>query len=146
MSSWIFPSNPKMYDTLGAFRNLPFVYWTQRIKSIEIGDIVYIYLGSPISRIVYKSEVVDKDIPFSGEVLNDKEYWRNGYSFDEHPLTRRFIKLRPLEENFNEKLNFWGLKSHGETSYLMGAKRIMDEKYLSYVEANFGISDSSFQE
>ena len=146
MSSWIFPSNPKMYDTLGASRNLPFVYWTQRIKSIEIGDIVYIYRGSPISRIVYKSEVVDKDIPFSGEVLNDKEYWRNGYSFDEHPLTRRFIKLRPLEENFNEKLNFCGLKSHGETSYLMGGKRIMDEKYLSYVEANFGISDSSFQD
>ena len=74
MNTWIFPSNPKMYDTLGAFRNLPFVYWTQKRKKVEIGDIVYIYLSAPISRIVYKSVVVDKDIPFSADVLNDREY------------------------------------------------------------------------
>ncbi|MBO5996326.1 MAG: hypothetical protein J6P77_03710 [Acetobacter sp.] len=107
MASWIFPSNTKMYDTLGAFRNLPFVYWTQRLKSIEVGDIVYIYLGAPVSRIVFKSEVVEKNVPFSGEVLNDKEYWRNGYTFDGHPLTHKYIKLRPLKENNNEQLNYW---------------------------------------
>jgi len=143
MASWIFPSNPKMYDTLGAFRTLPFVYWTQRLKSIEIGDVVYIYLGAPISRIVYKCVVEAKDVPFSGEVLNDKEFWRNGYTFDGNSLTRKYIKLRPLEENNNEKLNFWGLKSHGETSNLMGAKRIKDLNYQSFIEDNFCLCNSS---
>ncbi len=146
MTSWIFPSNPKMYDTLGAFRNLPFVYWTQRLKSIEVGDIVYIYLGAPISRIVYKSVVEEKDVPFSMDVLNDKEYWRNGFTFDDYPLTRKYIKLRPLEENCNELLNFWGLKSHGETSNLMGAKRIKDDKYLSFIESNFTKDITSSQD
>jgi len=141
MTSWIFPSNTKMYDTLGAFRNLPFVYWTQRLKSIEVGDIVYIYLGAPVSRIVFKSEVVEKNVPFSGEVLNDKEYWRNGYTFDENPLTHKYIRLRPLKENNNEQLNYWGLKSHGETSFLMGPKRIKDENYLSFIERIFSMSD-----
>ncbi len=144
MNSWIFPCNPKMYDAFGAFRNLPFVYWTQRLKSIEVGDAVYIYLSAPFSRIIFKCVVVDKDIPFSQEILNDKEYWRDGYTFDDYPLTHKYIKLRPLEENHNERLNFWGLKSHGETSYLMGAKRIQNEHYLSYIERCFGLS--SFQD
>ena len=143
MNTWIFPSNPKMYDTLGAFRNLPFVYWTQKRKKVDIGDIVYIYLSAPISRIVYKSVVIDKDIPFSMEVLNDKEYWKNGYTFDDSPLTHKYIKLQPLKENNNEKLNFWGLKSHGETSNFMGAKKIKDERYLSYIEENFALLSSS---
>lgn len=138
MNSWIFPSNTKMYDSIGAFRNLPVVYWTQRLKSIEVGDIVYIYLSAPLSRIVFKCVVEDKDIPFSPDVLNDKEYWRNGHSFDDHPITHKYIKLRLLEENQNELLNFCGLKSNGETSNLMGAKMIRDEKYLSYIENNFG--------
>lgn len=60
-----------MYDALGAFRNLQFIYWTQRLKNIEVGDVVYIYLGAPVSRIVYKSEVIEKDVPFIDEVLND---------------------------------------------------------------------------
>ena len=139
MASWIIPSNPKMFDTLGAFRTLPFVYWAHRLKSIEIGDIVYIYLSAPVSCIVFKCQVIETDVTFSEEILNDKEFWRNGYTFDKPPLTQKYLKLLPLEENNNDKLNFWGLKSHGETSCLMGAKRIKDEKYLSYIESNFCI-------
>lgn len=137
MNSWIFPSNPKMYDTLSAFRNLPFVYWTQKLKSIEVGDVVYIYLSAPVSRLVYKCQVEEKDIPYSEDVLNDKEYWRNGFTFDGHPLTHQYIKLRPIAENYTERLNFWDLKAHGETSYLMGAKRIKDVMYLSFIESFF---------
>ena len=146
MTSWIFPCNPKMYDALGAFRNLQFIYWTQRLKNIEVGDVVYIYLGAPVSRIVYKSEVIEKDVPFIDEVLNDKKYWRNGNSFDSYPPTQKFIKLRPLTENKNEQLNYKSLKSHGETSCLMGAKRIKDEQYLSFIESIFCMFDISNEE
>lgn len=139
MNSWIFPSNPKMYDVLGALRNLEYIYWTQRVKKIFVGDIVYIYLSAPVSRIIYKCVVLDKDIPFSNDILNDKEYWRNGYTFYGNPLTNKYIKLHPLEENHNERLNFWGLKLNGERSNLMGAKKIRDELYLSYIEEHFGI-------
>jgi hypothetical protein len=142
MSAWIFPSNPKMYDILGALQDLPYIYWTQRLKNIEAGDVVYIYVSSPVSRIVHKCVVEETNIPFSLEILNDKNYWRNGFSFDSHLLTRKYVRLRPLESNQNEKLNFWGLRAHGETSYLMGAKRIKDEQYLSYIERNFGLSSS----
>lgn len=65
MTSRIFSSNPKMYDTLGAFRDFPFVYWTQRLKNIEVGEIVYFYQSAPVSKIIYECEVVEKVIPYS---------------------------------------------------------------------------------
>lgn len=64
-------------------------------------------------------------------------HWRNDHAFDDRPLTHEYIKWRPIKENTSERLNFWNLKAHGETSNLMEAKRIIDKKYLSFIESYF---------
>ena len=60
MASWIVPCNLTYYDVAGAFANLPYVTWKQTRK-VCIGDIVYIYVGKPISAIKYKARAVAVD-------------------------------------------------------------------------------------
>ena len=60
MTSWIVPCNLAYYDVAGAFANLPCVTWKQTRK-VCVGDIVYIYVGKPISAIKYKArEHIDR--------------------------------------------------------------------------------------
>ncbi len=60
MSSWIVPCNLAYYDVDGAFTNLPFVTWKQT-RNVCVGDIIYIYVGKPISAIKYKTQAVAVD-------------------------------------------------------------------------------------
>lgn len=46
---WIIPCNPKYYNVKCAMTDLKIVDWKQSNKNISAGDIVYIYVGSPIS-------------------------------------------------------------------------------------------------
>lgn len=53
MTEWIIPCNLKYYDVKGAFSKFKAIDWKQSAKNICVGDIVYIYVGKPISAIKY---------------------------------------------------------------------------------------------
>ena len=57
MQNWIIPCNLKYYDVFGAFRDLKKLDWKQSNPKIEIGDIVYIYVGAPVKAIMFKCRV-----------------------------------------------------------------------------------------
>ena len=54
---WIVPANPKYYDIVHAFD------WKQG-RGIKAGDTVFIYVGAPVSAILYKCRVMETDIPY----------------------------------------------------------------------------------
>ena len=60
---WIIPANPKYYDIIHAFDNTDEIDWKQGSGIIN-GDTVYIYVGAPVSAIMYKCKVLKTDIPF----------------------------------------------------------------------------------
>ena len=60
---WIVPSNPKYYDVQAAFKESKEINWKQG-KGIKTGDTVFLYVGAPISAILYKCRVTKTDIPF----------------------------------------------------------------------------------
>ena len=60
---WVVPSNPGHYDIVHAFDDNDTIIWKQG-KGIKKGDTVFIYAGAPVSAILYKTEVVETDIPF----------------------------------------------------------------------------------
>ncbi len=60
---WIVPANPKYYDIEFAFQQSSVIQWKQS-SDIQIGDIVYIYVGAPISALLYKCVVRKNYIPF----------------------------------------------------------------------------------
>ena len=54
--AWIIPANPKYYDVESAFAKDDVIDWKQG-SGINTGDTVYMYVGSPVSAILYKCKV-----------------------------------------------------------------------------------------
>lgn len=60
---WIIPSNPKYYDVIAAFKASDVINWKQG-RGIMRGDTVFLYVGAPVSAILYKCMVLETDIPY----------------------------------------------------------------------------------
>ncbi|MBR4341997.1 MAG: MmcQ/YjbR family DNA-binding protein [Lachnospiraceae bacterium] len=61
---WVIPANPKYYDIVHAFDEADEINWKQG-SGIKTGDTVFMYVGSPVSAILYKCKVTETDIPYS---------------------------------------------------------------------------------
>ena len=60
---WLVPSNPKYYDVVGAFAARDEIEWKQG-AGIRTGDTVYLYVGAPVSAILFACEVGETNIPY----------------------------------------------------------------------------------
>lgn len=60
---WLIPSNPKYYDIVHAFDDSDIIDWKQG-AGIKKNDTVFMYVGSPVSAILYKCKVIETDIPY----------------------------------------------------------------------------------
>lgn len=60
---WLVPANPKYHDIEHIFDESDISDWKQG-AGIRTGDTVYLYVGAPISAILYKCEVLETDIPY----------------------------------------------------------------------------------
>ncbi len=60
MTEWIFPCSPKFYRLKEALSDLKILDWrrTNNTKNIKAGDLVYIYVSSPVCKIAYKGAVL----------------------------------------------------------------------------------------
>jgi len=63
-NEWLIPSNPKYYDIIHAFDDTDTIDWKQGAGIIK-NDIVYIYVGAPVSAIMYRCKVIETDIPYN---------------------------------------------------------------------------------
>ncbi|MBQ7715146.1 MAG: MmcQ/YjbR family DNA-binding protein [Clostridia bacterium] len=61
---WIVPANPKYFDIVHAFDSTDEIDWKQG-AGINRGDTVFVYVGAPVSAILYKCTVTETDIPFN---------------------------------------------------------------------------------
>lgn len=66
---WIIPSNPKYYDIVHAFDDTNEIDWKQG-AGIQKGDTVYLYVGAPVSAVLYKCLVIETDIPYEYQNKN----------------------------------------------------------------------------
>ncbi|WP_044959607.1 MmcQ/YjbR family DNA-binding protein [Butyrivibrio sp. WCD2001] len=89
---WIVPANPKYYDIEAAFEASDEIDWKQGSGIIK-GDTVFMYVGAPVSAILYKCKVTEVDIPYDYEDKNLKitalmkikllkRYKRDKFTFD----------------------------------------------------------------
>jgi predicted DNA-binding protein (MmcQ/YjbR family) len=60
---WIIPSNPKYYDIVHAFDDKDIIDWKQG-AGIKKGDTVFLYVGAPVSAVLYKCKVIETNIPY----------------------------------------------------------------------------------
>lgn len=60
---WLVPANPRYYDVESEFAQHEIIRWKQSSK-VAVGDIVYIYMGAPVSSVLYRCQAVEVDIPY----------------------------------------------------------------------------------
>lgn len=60
---WLIPSNPKYYDVIQAFEEADEIDWKQG-TGIKKGDTVFLYVGAPVSAILYQCLVTESNIPY----------------------------------------------------------------------------------
>ena len=61
---WIVPANPKYYDIVHAFDEKKEIDWKQG-AGIKKGDTVFLYVGAPVSAILYRCKVTETEIPYN---------------------------------------------------------------------------------
>ena len=97
---WLILANPEYYDIVNAFKNENEIIWKQS-SDIHVKDIIYLYVASPYSCVLFKCEAIMVNIPF--------EYHDNNLQM------KKVVKLKLLKR-FNEnkitfeKLNNLGIK------------------------------------
>ena len=99
-NTWLIPSNPNMWDIIGAMKRSDRLIWKQH-RGVKQGDTVYIYVGAPYSAILYAYIVEEADVPSTYD-------FGKCYPYEMHLLcTHRFAK---------EQLPFAVLKECGVTA------------------------------
>lgn len=70
-SAWLVPGNPKYYDIDANFKVGKTTIWKQSTK-ININDMVYLYVTSPVKAVRFKCQVIKTDIPYQHSDSNVK--------------------------------------------------------------------------
>ena len=92
---WIIPANPNYYDIVHAFDDTDEIDWKQG-AGIRKGDTVFMYVGSPVSAILYKCKVTETDIPYQYQ--------------DDNLTIKALMKIKLLKRYKADKFTFEVLK------------------------------------
>ena len=101
---WIIPANPKYFDIVHAFDDKKEINWKQG-AGIKKGDVVFMYVGAPVSAILYKCRVTETDIPY--------QFRREGLtirSLMKIRLLKRFDPRRFTFEVLNETYRIFAVR------------------------------------
>ncbi len=101
---WLIPSNPKYYDVVSAFQQHSEINWKQG-KGIKTGDTVFLYVGAPISAILYRCKVTETDLPWHSKnthvridalmrIRLTRRYPQEQYTFEELGRTYGIYAVR----------------------------------------------------
>lgn len=119
MTEWIIPCNLKYYDVKGAFSKFKAIDWKQSAKNICVGDIVYIYVGKPISAIKYKCRVNKTNL--SKVEIDDSEFVINGENYENYD---NHMELELIREYADTELTRDMLVENGLKGNIQGPRRV----------------------
>lgn len=119
MTEWIIPCNLKYYDVKGAFSKFKAIDWKQSAKNICVGDIVYIYVGKPISAIKYKCRVNKTNL--SQIEIDDSEFIINGENYENYG---NHMELELIREYADTELTLDMLVENGLKGNIQGPRRV----------------------
>ena len=62
--TWLLPSNPKLWDIIGAMERSDDLIWKQH-RNVQKGDRIALYVGAPYSAVLFLYDVTETDVPAS---------------------------------------------------------------------------------
>lgn len=94
---WLIPANPKYFNVVKAFQKHKVITWKQS-SNVKNGDIVFMYVGSPVSAILYECLVLKANIPYSYH--------------DQNVKMKYAMKIKRLKVYPKDKFSFKELKKY----------------------------------
>lgn len=134
MTNWIISANEKMYDHTLSFAHFSYIDWRQGNVNFQIGDIVFIYSTRPLSMIQYKCIIEKIDLIYPN-IRDDKEYWKDLAEYKKS-INGKFMRLKLIEQVYNQKLNLINLKENGLNAAPQGPVKVKPD-LLEYLKINF---------
>ena len=103
ISRWIVPANPRWFDLEEILRpDEAGTFLFKQSSSVEVGDIVFLYVAAPVSAIRYKCEAVEVNIP-------------DDYK-DEHVTVKKLMRLKTVKEYSDPPVGLSLMREHGVTT------------------------------
>ncbi len=100
-NAWLVPANPKFFDIEAAFAKQKEIIWKQS-SDLQVGDTAYMYVGAPISAVLYKCMVTEADIPYNYE--------------DENLKINKVMKIKLIKKYAKDFMGFAKLCEYGVRS------------------------------
>ena len=98
---WLIPANPKYFDIMNAFNNVDNIIWKQSTK-IKPNDIIFMYVGAPVSAIIYQCQVLEVNLPY---------HEQNKFLKINHVMRIKKILSYPSDEYTYKKLADYNVKA-----------------------------------
>ena len=117
---WLIPANPSYFDIMNAFNDTDNIIWKQSTK-IKPGDIVFMYVGSPVSSIIYQCQVLKVDIPYQYK--------------DKNLQISHVMKIKKLKSYPKEAFTFKNLAKHNVRA-IRGPRHVPQELLKSLLQKN----------
>ena len=133
VNNWVIPFKPKEFDIKACCEKLGEVYKNEgnNYKQMKVGDVGYIYVSSPVMKIMYSFEVVECHQPYS-KAVEQQAAFRKGKP---EPLEVRkgkdYCKLKITGSIDSDLLKLNLLEQHGLNGAPMTAQRISQPQYKS---------------
>lgn len=107
MANWLVTVNYDEFDLEKAYEKLPVIYWSKRGENddagFQVGDIVYIYVTQPISKVMYQFKVIDQSDNYYP--IEQREYWKKKEEIDSY--TGNFSVLEKIFKVDKNSLSRW---------------------------------------
>lgn len=107
--------------------------WRQQLKAVEPGDLVYIYIGAPISAVKYSCEVLLTNLREGIDTLIDDDEFVRDSNF-RNTGSQRYMRLKKITEYDNGILSFAAMKEHGWKGSVQGARAVPAE-LVDYIDS-----------
>ncbi|MDQ0362110.1 HNH endonuclease [Breznakia pachnodae] len=107
---WIISASPQKYDVINSFNDLVIIDWTKTnaTKNIKEGDIVYIYVSVPKSKIMIKTICVETNSQLP--LIDDNKYYTNN---EIEVGDKEYFHLKHIKTIDDDKLSLSSLKTDG---------------------------------
>ena len=132
MAEWIIPCNPHYYDISAAFDKLETIDWRQSATSINAGDTVYIYVGSPVQAVAFRCIVEKTGIRPEQVDRSDEEFSKGDQMDDYYQYMRvRLIEKYPTDVVTLDRMHEAGMPGNIQSPRRVtgGLKRLIDSSF-----------------
>ncbi|TCJ06261.1 HNH endonuclease [Cytobacillus praedii] len=119
------------FDVSSAIEEIGYIDWGTN-HHIFAGDIVYIYMGKPTQKIIYKTECVRDDLS-EKELTDYSKFYRVPLSSSavSNRVSKKYIRLQPiinLEKSLGDELSLNELVANGMAKSYVRDTRILENK------------------